>query len=109
MASSVKVVVIYPKPRDEAAFEREYKNVHLPMVEDKFKGVSRLVTTKVLSSPQGEAKTYRIAELHFPSMEALNACLQSDGAKALLDHAATISTGGRPIVLVCDEETFMYW
>src|SRR4051794_39505027 len=109
MAAGAKLVVIYPKPQDEAAFEQEYKSVHLPMVEEKLKGLSRLVATKVVHSPQGEARTYRIAELHFSDMDTLNKVLQTDGAKAVMEHATSISTGGRPIVLVCEEETFLYW
>ena len=79
------------------------------MLESKLKGLSRVVATKVVGSPQGETRTYRMAELHFGSKEALNDCLQSSGAKAVLDHAATMSTGGKPIMLVCEEETFLYW
>lgn len=109
MAAGAKIVVIYPRPQDEAAFEQVYRAVHLPMLEEKLKGLSRVVATKVLSSPQGEARTYRIAELHFGSMEVLNETFQSEGARAVMEHAATISTGGKPIVLVCDEETFLYW
>jgi uncharacterized protein (TIGR02118 family) len=109
MAVTSKVVVIYPRPQDEEAFEREYKNVHLPMLEDKLKGISRVVASRVLTSPQGEARTYRIAELHFGSREALDRCLQSEGAAAVLEHATEISTGGKPIVLICEEETFLYW
>jgi len=109
MAAVTKLVVIYPRPRDEAAFEQAYKDVHLPMVEDKLKGLSRMVATRILSSPDGDARTYRIAELHFSNPEALEECLQSPGAKEVLDHATSISTGGRPILLVCEEETFLYW
>lgn len=103
------MVVIYPRPVDEAAFEKVYRDIHLPMVEEKLKGLSRLVATKVVSSPMGEARTYRIAELHFGSMEALAECMQSDGAREVTEHAVSISTGGKPIVLVCEEETFLYW
>ena len=109
MAAGVKIVVIYPRPQDEAAFERDYKETHLPMVEDKIKGITRLVATKVHGSPQGETRTFRMAELHFPNMEALNAALESEGGKALLEHAASISTGGKPILMICEEETFLYW
>ena len=109
MAAGAKVVVIYPKPRDETAFEEEYKNVHLPMVEQKLKGINRLVTTKILSSPQGETRSYRMAELHFSSMEALNACLQTEGAKEVMEHAKEISTGGAPILMIAEEETRVFW
>ena len=63
--TSVKIVVIYPRPADEAEFERIYLNDHVPMIEDKLKGITRLVLTKVLSSPQGKVAAYRLAEVHF--------------------------------------------
>jgi uncharacterized protein (TIGR02118 family) len=109
MALAPKIVVIYPRPLDEAAFEQAYKSAHLPMLEEKLRGLSRVVATRVVSSPQGDPKTYRLAELHFSSMEVLNECLQSDGARTVFEHAAAISTGGKPILLICEEETFLYW
>ena len=107
--STVKVVVIYPRPTDEAEFERAYKDEHLPMVEDKLKGMTRLVTTKVLDSPQGKVAAYRLAEVHFSSMDDLSKCLQSEGGKQVVDHAIKISTGGPPILLICEEQSFVFW
>jgi hypothetical protein len=40
-----------------------------------------MVATKVLGSPQGLPPFYRIAEIHFPSIEALEACAASEGGK----------------------------
>jgi uncharacterized protein (TIGR02118 family) len=105
----VKIVVIYPKPGDEEAFETIYKEEHLPLAESKLKGMTRLVSTKVLSSPMGKVTAYRIAEVHFSTMDDLNKCLESDGGKQVIAHAAQISTGGPPIMLVCEEESFVYW
>jgi len=107
--TGVKIVVIYPRPQDEALFERVYKDEHLPMAEQKLKGMTRLVTTKVLSSPQGRVTAYRIAEVHFSSMDDLNKCLESDAGKEVVEHAAKISTGGAPVMLVCEEQSFVYW
>lgn len=107
--AGVKLLVIYPRPVEEAAFEAAYKTQHIPLVEEKLKGMTRLVTTKVLSSPQGQVTTYRLAEVHFPSMEDLNKCVESDGGKAVIAHAGKISTGGPPIMLVCEEESKVYW
>ena len=105
----VKIVVIYPRPQDEEAFEKTYKNEHLPLVESKMKGLTRLVVTKVVNSPQGKVTACRIAEVHFSSMDDLNRCLESDGGKEVIAHAAKISTGGAPLLLVCDEESFVFW
>jgi uncharacterized protein (TIGR02118 family) len=105
----VKVVVIYPRPQDEQAFESAYLGEHVPLVESKLKGVTRLVLTKVTGSPQGKVAAYRIAEVYFSTMNDLQACIESDGGKQVIAHAQTISSGGPPLILICEEESFVYW
>jgi uncharacterized protein (TIGR02118 family) len=107
--TGVKVVVIYPRPVDEAAFEAAYREEHIPMIEGKLKGITRFVASKVLESPQGKVAAYRLAELHFSSMDDLKNALQSEGAKELVEHATKLSTGGPPIILICQEESWVYW
>ena len=107
--TSVKIVVIYPRPTDEPEFERAYNREHVPMIEDKMKGITRLVLTKVLSSPQGKVSAYRMAEVHFSTLDDLNKAAESDSGKQVIAHAVKISTGGPPIILVCTDETFVYW
>lgn len=105
----VKVVIIYPRPHDQEAFEKAYVAEHVPMLEDKLKGLTRLVLTKVNGSPQGKVAAYRIAEIYFSSMSDLEQTIGSDGGKEVLAHAQTISSGGAPLVLICEEESFVYW
>jgi uncharacterized protein (TIGR02118 family) len=107
--ASVKVVVIYPHPADEAAFERAYTEEHIPMVENKLQGITRLVLTKVLNSPNGKVTAYRMAEVHFSTMADLNRALESDRGKEVVEHARKISTGGPPLMFICEDETFVYW
>ena len=106
--AAVKFMVIYPRPKDIEAFEKVYQEKHVPMAVEKLLGKTKFVATKVLGSPQGTPPFYRIAEIHFPSMEALQTCAASQGAKETLAHAASISTGGNPIFLVAEEETFTF-
>lgn len=106
--ANVKFIVIYPRPKDIAAFEKLYQDEHVPMAVEKLAGKTRFVATRVLGSPQGTPPFYRIAEVHFPSMDALEACAASEGGKETLAHAVTISTGGNPIFLVAEEETFTF-
>jgi hypothetical protein len=40
----------------------------------------------------------------FPSLEALQACAVSAGGKEALAHAASISTGGPPVILVVTDD-----
>ena len=106
---AVKIVVIYPRPQDPDAFEQVYHDEHMPMAEEKLKGMTRFVATKVVGSPQGKVAAYRIAEAYFSTMEDLNKVLESDAGKEVVEHATKISTGGPPILLICEEESFVYW
>ena len=81
---------------------------HVPMAVKKLAGKTKIVATKVQSSPQGKPAFYRIAEVHFPSLEALQACAASAGGKETLAHAAQISMGGAPVVLIAEEQVFTF-
>jgi uncharacterized protein (TIGR02118 family) len=104
--ADVQLVVTYPRPRDLDAFEKVYQEEHVPLAVAKLGGKTKIVATKILGSPQGTPSFYRIAEVHFPSMQALEACAASEGGGEVLAHAAKISSGGPPIFLVAEEETF---
>lgn len=106
--AGAKLVVIYPRPADIDAFEKLYRDEHVPIAVEKLAGKTKIVATRVLDSPQGTPPFYRIAEIHFPSMEALQACAASEGAKEALGHAVSISSGGSPIFLIAEEETFSF-
>jgi len=106
--AGAKFIVVYPRPKNLEAFEKTYRDEHVPMAVAKLAGKTKIVATKVLDSPQGTPPFYRIAEIHFPSLEALQTCAASEGAKETLAHAVSISTGGTPIFLVAEEETFTF-
>jgi uncharacterized protein (TIGR02118 family) len=108
--AGAKIVVMYPVPRDVAAFERAYAEDHSPMVTtENFKGLTRFVATKVVGTPDGSPPAFhRIAELHFPSMAALQSAAGSASAQKVVAHAFSISTGGSPVVLVAEEDAKTY-
>ena len=103
--AGVKLVVIYPRPTDIEVFEKLYQEEHVPMAVDKLAGKTKFIATKVVATPDG---TPPPAEVHFPSLEALQACAQSAGGKETVAHAVKISSGGAPIFLVAEEQTFMF-
>jgi uncharacterized protein (TIGR02118 family) len=105
---NVKLIVIYPCPKDIESFERAYKSEHVPMAVEKLGGKTKIVASKIVGSPQGSRPFHRIAEIHFPSMEALQACAASDGGKQTIASAVAISSGGAPIFLVAEEEVFVF-
>lgn len=105
--AGAKLVVLYPAPTDVKAFEQAYTRDHAPMVTSQnFPGITRFVASKVVGTPDGSpARFHRIAELHFPSMDALKAAASSAGAQQAVAHAISISSGGAPTFLIADEET----
>lgn len=78
---SVKMIVAYPQPKDAAAFDNVYQQVHVPMAVAKLQGKTKIVATKVLQSPQGEPKFYCIAEVHFPSWMRFSSALRLPEAR----------------------------
>ena len=106
--ADVKLVVIYPRPKDVDVFEKIYQDEHVPLAVAKLAGKTKIVATKMLGSPQGAPPFYRIAEVYFPSMQALEECAASEGCKEALAHAVKISSGGAPIFLVAEEETITF-
>ena len=103
--SVAKIVVLYPRPKEVDAFEKAYREDHVPMVP-RFKGITKFVALRVVAEPGGGTPAYhRVAELHFPSMDTLTAAASLKEAQDAVAHAVSISTGGRPVFLVCEEET----
>ncbi len=100
-------MVMYPPPKDLAAFEEAYSKEHIPMAAPIFKaaGASKVVLSKMTGSPSGAPQFHRIAEIHFPTAAALQACAASKGGQDALAHATKISNGGPPVVMIADEET----
>jgi uncharacterized protein (TIGR02118 family) len=102
-----KLIVIYPPPKDASAFERAYTQEHDPMVTPQnFAGLKRFVASRIVGTPDGSPPpVQRVAELHFDSMQALQAAAGSAAAQKVVAHAVSISTGGPPVVLVAEEST----
>jgi len=104
----VKLVVLYPRPKDIEKFEKLYQDEHVPMAVEKLQRKTKFVATKVLGSPSGTPPFYRIAEFHFRSLAALELSAASLGGQETIAHAQKISSGGPPIFLIAEEETIPF-
>jgi uncharacterized protein (TIGR02118 family) len=104
--AAAKLVVLYPMPKDLAEFERAYSAEHVPMAAPIFQaaGATKAVLTRVLNAPAGVPAFHRVAEIHFPSLEALQACAASQGGRDAIAHAHAISSGGPPVILIAEEQ-----
>jgi uncharacterized protein (TIGR02118 family) len=106
--SSAKLIVAYPQPVDVAAFEKVYVEEHVPLAIAKLEGKTKIVATKIVASLQGKPQFYRVAEVHFPSMKVLEECAASAGGKETLANAVKISSGGPPVIMIAEEDTFRF-
>ena len=105
--AAAKLIVIYPKPANLEAFENAYSTGHIPMAAPIFEaaGATKVVLTLISGAASGPAPFHRIAEIHFPSMQA---CAASQGGRDALADAARISNGGAPIVLIATEDVVTF-
>jgi uncharacterized protein (TIGR02118 family) len=72
-----KLIAMYRKPTDPAAFEKHYAEVHAPIVKS-IPGLARLVLNRAVSPPWGgEAPLYLIAEMHFADEAAFKTAMAS--------------------------------
>ena len=106
--TTTKLIVAYPQPTNAEAFEKAYQEEHVPLAIDKLKGMTKIVGTKIIASPQGPPPFYRVAEVHFPSMQQLEECAGSEGGKETLANAMKISSGGPPVIMIAEEESFNF-
>lgn len=99
---SIKLVVLYPRPIDEAVFERAYHGQHMPLMRSLIAPTSRLRTHRV-RMPDG-APFYRMAEVDFDDLAQLDAFARSEGGHGARRSAMQVSTGGDTCILICESD-----
>ena len=60
--AGAKLVVLYPPPKDVAAFEKVYMEEHVPMAVQKLGGKSKIVASKSVESPLGKPAFHRYVD-----------------------------------------------
>jgi uncharacterized protein (TIGR02118 family) len=81
----VKLVALFTRPDDPAAFDEAYFGTHLPL-NAKTPGLRRVEVSRVTGAPRGETPYYLMAEMYYDSEEAMRAGLaSSEAAEAARD------------------------
>lgn len=106
--AGVKLVMIFPNPTDPESFERAYAALQVPLLVAHLGDRTKGTLTRVLSAPDGHPQFCRMAEIYYPSLEALQASLASPEAQEVAANAIAISSGGTPIFLICDEDVLPF-
>ncbi len=91
----IKLIALYRKPADPAAFDEHYRTIHTPLVR-KYPGLRKLEITRITGAPIGDTKFHLMAEMYFDSKETMNAAMASQEGKAvardLMSFAADVVT-----------------
>lgn len=88
----VKLVALFTTPPDQDAFDRHYRETHLPLIE-RWPALRRLETGKVTGAVGGAAPYYLVAEMYFDDTDALRAAMRSPEGRAAGDDLQSFARG----------------
>jgi len=93
------VVVMYKTPKDAAAFDKHYSEIHIPLA----KKIPRLrkfeVSKGPVATPAGSSGFHLIATLYFDNLAAIQAGFGSPEGKAAGADVAKFATGGADMIM----------
>jgi len=87
----MKLVALYKRPADPAAFDQAYFNTHLPLIA-KVPGLKKTTLTKFTRTYMGEGY-YLMAEMEFESLDALKAGMKSPEMAAAGENLNSFAGG----------------
>lgn len=99
--SEVKLIVMYPYPKDTAQFDRDYET-HLKLLDEKSgpDGLPYTVTRIQAAADGSQASYYMMFVATFPSMEVLQKVMSTPELQEIAADAVRISTGGPPVMMI---------
>ncbi|MFO0868841.1 MAG: EthD family reductase [Pirellulales bacterium] len=90
----IRLLVLYGQPRDPAAFDRYYADIHIPLAR-RMQGLRKWTIGKVTGVPGGgPAPYYYVADLYADSREQLDAILASPEGQAAVNDVPNYASGG---------------
>lgn len=101
----VRLIVMYEKPSDVEAFDRHYREVHVPLAK-KLAGLRRFTLGRRGVSVRGEP-FHLAAELDWEDMTAVQRAFQSPEGQAtaqdVTDHLQPLCPGIRSVIVQVEE------
>lgn len=99
-----KLVVLYKKPANPAAFDAYYKATHVPLAK-KIRGLRGYeISAGPVNTPQGTSAYHLVATLSFDSMAALQQALGSPQGQAAAGDLGNFATGGAELLMFDSKE-----
>src|SRR5262249_7020415 len=94
------LLILYPIPKDTVKFDRAYREEHLPYAGPRLVGATGVKTQRVVGPGFAPPPYHLMSDVSFPTLDALKACATTEGGQEALAHAASISSGGAPMLIV---------
>jgi uncharacterized protein (TIGR02118 family) len=91
---TARFIVLWGTPTDPEAFDRHYREVHIPLVR-RLSGLRRYTLSRDVAPIRGREPLHQIAELDWDDMAALKAAFDSEVGQATaadVDHLAQWAT-----------------
>ena len=99
-----KLIALYKKPADAAAFDAYYTSTHVPLAK-KIPGLRRYeVSSGPVASPQGDSGYHLAAILEFDSLAAIQAGLASPEGQATAADLANFAQAGVELLVFDSKE-----
>jgi uncharacterized protein (TIGR02118 family) len=89
---AVRFLVVYDRPSDPAAFERHFREVHVPLAR-RLPGLRRFSVSRQTAAVQGEP-VHLVTELEWDDLEALRSAFASPEGRATAADVANLATRG---------------
>lgn len=89
----VRFLVLYDTPVDPPAFERHYREVHVPLIRQ-LEGLRSCTLSRNVRSIRGGDPCYLIAALDWDDMESLQAAFRSPQGQATAADVANLAPEG---------------
>ena len=99
-----KLIAMYKKPADAAAFDKYYYSTHVPIAK-KVPGLRRYeVSAGMVATPAGESAFHLIATLSFDSMAAIQQALGSPEGTAAAGDLGNFAQAGVDLLIFDSKE-----
>jgi uncharacterized protein (TIGR02118 family) len=86
---TVRFLALYETPADPEAFDRHYREVHIPLGR-RLPGLRRYAVGRDVAAVRGGAPYYLVAELEWDTMDELRAAFASPEGRATAADAARL-------------------
>jgi uncharacterized protein (TIGR02118 family) len=98
------VVVMYKTPKDAAAFDKHYAEIHIPLAK-KIPGLRKYeISQGPVATPAGPSGVHLVATLYFDSLDAIKKGFASPDGKAAGADVQKFATGGAEMFLFDNRE-----